>query len=417
MQSEIITIGDELLIGQTVDTNSAWMAKKLNAIGVSVFQITSVSDDVDHILSALRDASERSDLVLITGGLGPTKDDITKQTLCKYFDTHLVMHHDVRERIEAYFASRGLPALEVNKKQAEMPANATVVPNAKGTAQGMWFEKEGTVYVSMPGVPYEMQCIMEDHLLELIQKRFKRPHIEHYTIQTSGIGESMLAALVEDWENSLGAEGISLAYLPSPGIVKLRLTSIGEDKKAIQEKVQRKAEEFKHLAAKYIFGEGDDQIEEVVGKLLEQKEMTVSTAESCTGGTIASSITKRPGSSAYFIGSIVAYNDDVKINLLGVQAETLQKCGAVSAETVIEMAEGARKSLNTTFSVATSGIAGPDGGTQTKPVGLIYVAVSGPQGTVVEELKFSSDRDRNILRTTRSALSLLRIEILRCQAL
>lgn len=417
MQAEIITIGDELLIGQTVDTNSAWMAKQLNAIGVSVYQITSVSDESSHILNALKEAGERSDLVLITGGLGPTKDDITKQTLCQYFDTHLVMREDIRERIEAYFNARGIPVLDTNRKQAEMPAKATIIPNAKGTAQGMWFEKDNTVYVSMPGVPYEMKCIMEDHLLALIQQKFKRPHIEHHTIQTSGIGESMLADIIQDWENSLGAEDIRLAYLPSPGIVKLRLTSIGEDKITIQSKVLRKAGELKLLVSQYVFGEGDDQIEEVIGKLLEERQMTVSTAESCTGGTIASYITRRPGSSAYFLGSVVAYHNDVKMSMLGVKAETLEKHGAVSAETVKEMAEGVRKRLNTTFGVATSGIAGPGGGTETKPVGLIYVAVSGPQGTVIEELNFRSDRELNVLRTTRSALSLLRIEILRSQAL
>ena len=417
MQAEVITIGDELLIGQTVDTNSAWMAKKLNAIGVSIYQITSVSDEKEHILRALKDASERSDLVLITGGLGPTKDDITKQTLCQYFGSHLVMHDDIREKIEAYFASRGLPALEVNKKQAEMPSNATVVPNAKGTAQGMWFDEDDTVYVSMPGVPYEMKCIIEDHLLEMIEKRFDRPHIEHLTVQTAGIGESMLAEMISDWADSLDAEGISLAYLPSPGIVKVRLSASGENKSTVQEKVRRKADEFKSIAEEFVFGEGDDQIEDVVGKLLGAKNVTVSTAESCTGGNIAAKLTSRPGSSKYFQGSIVAYANEVKINQLGVLPSTLEAHGAVSPETVVAMAEGIRSNLNTTFGVATSGIAGPGGGSVEKPVGLIYIAVSGPKGTVTEELRFSSDRSTNILRTVRKALSLLRIEILGLETL
>ena len=417
MQAEIITIGDELLIGQTVDTNSAWMAKKLNAIGVSIFQITSVSDEKEHILQALKDASERSELVLITGGLGPTKDDITKQTLCQYFGSHLVMHNDIKEKIEAYFASRGLPALEVNKKQAEMPSNATVVHNAKGTAQGMWFDENETVYVSMPGVPYEMKCIVEDHLLDMIQERFERPHIEHLTVQTAGIGESMLSEMIADWADSLDAEGISLAYLPSPGIVKVRLSAKGERKAEVQEKMRRKANEFKQIAAEFVFGEGDDQIEDVVGKLLEDHQTTVATAESCTGGNIAAKLTSRPGSSAYFQGSVVAYSNDVKKQQLGVQEATLKEHGAVSLQTVSEMAEGVRAELNTTFGVATSGIAGPGGGTDEKPVGLIFIAVSGPKGTVTEELRFSSDRETNILRTVRKALSLLRNEILRLETL
>ncbi|MDG1779990.1 MAG: nicotinamide-nucleotide amidohydrolase family protein, partial [Flavobacteriales bacterium] len=331
--------------------------------------------------------------------------------------SHLVMHDDIREKIEAYFASRGLPALEVNKKQAEMPSNATVVPNAKGTAQGMWFDEDDTVYVSMPGVPYEMKCIIEDHLLEMIEKRFDRPHIEHLTVQTAGIGESMLAEMISDWADSLDAEGISLAYLPSPGIVKVRLSASGENKSTVQEKVRRKADEFKSIASEFVFGEGDDQIEDVVGRLLEERNATVSTAESCTGGNIAAKLTSRPGSSKYFQGSIVAYANEVKINQLGVLPSVLEAHGAVSRETVVAMAEGIRSNLNTTFGVATSGIAGPGGGSDEKPVGLIYIAVSGPKGTVTEELRFSSDRSTNILRTVRKALSLLRNEILGLETL
>lgn len=417
MNAEIITIGDEILIGQTVDTNSAWIARHLNAIGIHIRQITSVADTREHILWALAESEPRAELVIMTGGLGPTKDDITKQTLCEYFDTHLVMHDVIRERIEKWFEMRGIPVLDVNRKQAELPAACEPVPNTRGTAQGMWFERNGTVFVSMPGVPYEMQGIMTDHLIERFKRHFKAPHIEHHTIMTHGIGESLLADKVADWENSLEAEDIHLAYLPSPGIVKVRLSAVGKDKKAIQEKVFRKAQEFLDLAGEYVFAIGDHPIEEAVGEMLREKKLTLATAESCTGGGVAASLTKIPGSSDYFMGSVVAYHNRIKKEQLGVAQQTLDAHGAVSEQTVCEMAEGVRQRMGADFGLATSGVAGPAGGTDQKPVGLVWIAVAGPHRTVTEECRFGHDRERNIQRSIRRVLGLLRTEILAIESL
>lgn len=412
MKAEIITIGDEILIGQTVDTNSAFMAKRLNSIGIMVQEITSISDTREHILEALKEAGSRSDLVLMTGGLGPTRDDITKKTLSEYFDTPLVMHEDIRDRIEAFFNQRGIPVLEVNRMQAMLPEACRPVPNVRGTAQGMWFDREGTVFVSMPGVPYEMQGIVDDHLLQMLKERFQTPHVEHLTLMTHGIGESMLAELVADWEESLEHEQISIAYLPSPGSVKVRLTAVGTDAEKIIKKVREKADEFISLAGKYVFAESDEPIEQTVGRLLKDRGMTIACAESCTGGGIAASLTSIPGSSAYFKGAIVAYDNDVKVKMLGVDPKTLANLGAVSEEVVRQMADGARMKLETDFAVATSGIAGPDGGSEEKPVGLVWIAVSGPHGTKSGVFSFGRDRERNILRSIRSALGMVLNEIL-----
>jgi nicotinamide-nucleotide amidase len=412
MHAEIITIGDEILIGQTVDTNSAWMAKMLNGIGVSIHRITSIADEREAILTTLAEVGERAQLVLITGGLGPTRDDITKSTLCEYFETHLVMNDQVRERIEEWFERRGVPILEVNRKQAELPAACEVIENLRGTAQGMWFERDGVVYVAMPGVPYEMQGIVEMHLLDKIKARFERPHIEHHTMMTSGIGESLLSNMVADWEESLEAEGIHIAYLPSPGIVKVRLTAIGPDAAAIRTIVRKKAEEFEALAGHYIFGYNDEPLEAAVGRLLKERSLTAGCAESCTGGRIAAALAKHPGSSAFFLGGIVAYDNEIKKSLLGVDGEILAAHGAVSEATIRAMAEGGRKALGVDFVVATSGVAGPDGGSELKPVGLVWMAVAGPKRTVAWVQNFNSDRERNILRATQAALTLLKNEIL-----
>lgn len=412
MHAEIITIGDEILIGQTVDTNSAWMAKMLNGIGVSIYRITSIADEREAILTTLAEVGERSQLVLITGGLGPTRDDITKSTLCEYFETHLVMNDAVRERIEAWFERRGVPILDVNRKQAELPASCEIIENLRGTAQGMWFERDGVVYVAMPGVPYEMQGIVELHLLDKIEARFERPHIEHHTIMTSGIGESLLSNMVADWEESLEAEGIHIAYLPSPGIVKVRLTAIGPDAATIRTVVRKKAEEFEALAGSYIFGYNDEPIEAAVGRLLKERGLTAGCAESCTGGRIAAALAKHPGSSAYFSGGIVAYDNRLKQSLLGVDLEILTTHGAVSEACIRAMAEGGRTALGVDFAVATSGVAGPDGGSELKPIGLVWMAVAGPKRTVAWVQNFNSDRERNILRATQGALTLLKNEIL-----
>lgn len=412
MHAEIITIGDEILIGQTVDTNSAWMAKQLNAIGISIHQITSIADTREAILNALAQVNERADLVLMTGGLGPTRDDITKVTLCEYFETHLVMHDDVREGIEKWFEARGIPVLEVNRRQAELPAVCEVLRNQRGTAQGMWFEKEGTVFVSMPGVPYEMKGIVEEQLISKLIKHFERPHIEHCTLMTSGIGESLLADKVKDWEDSLDAEDIHIAYLPSPGVVKVRLSAIGNDMAAIQEKIQRKAKEFEEQVGEYVFGYNDMPLHEAVGNLLKEKGLTVSTAESCTGGRIAAALAEFPGSSAFFMGGVVAYADEAKINLLDVDADILAMNGAVSQAVIESMARGAQRRFATDFAVATSGVAGPDGGTEFKPVGAVWIAVANPNGVESVLHNFGGDRERNIVRAVQATLTLLRNEIL-----
>jgi nicotinamide-nucleotide amidase len=415
MHCEIVTIGDEILIGQTVDTNSAWMAKQLNSIGVFVEQITSIADTREAILTTLEEVGQRADLVLMTGGLGPTRDDITKTTLCAYFDTHLVMHHGIRERIEQWFERRGVPVLEVNRKQAELPASCVVLENLRGTAQGMWFEKDGTVYVSMPGVPYEMQGIVENHLLAKIKDRFILPHIEHCTIMTTGIGESLLADRVKTWEDGLDSKGIHIAYLPSPGVVKVRLTASGHDREAIRTAVRKEKEHFERLAAEYIFGYDDLPLEKAIGDLLKEKGRTLAVAESCTGGRIASSLTAFAGSSSFFWGGVVAYENQVKIDVLGVPPHAIETHGAVSEPVVLAMAEGARKRLKTDYALATSGVAGPSGGSTEKPVGTVWIALSGPNGTSATKHNFGADRERNIIRAMRTALNLLRAEILKEQ--
>ncbi|MEX2380385.1 MAG: CinA family nicotinamide mononucleotide deamidase-related protein, partial [Vicingaceae bacterium] len=311
MVAEIITIGDEILIGQTIDTNSAWMAKQLNAIGVDVGQITSIRDARPNILESLDEATKRADIIIMTGGLGPTRDDITKKVLCEYFDTELVQDPEVLARIENYFKSRGREVLESNRQQADLPKACTILDNFVGTASGMWFEKEGKVFISMPGVPYEMKHLLENQVLPRLKKKFKFPHIFHHTIMTEGIGESFLAELVKHWEDSLTEEGIKIAYLPSPGVVKVRLTVFGDDLKEIQAKVLRKAKEFESLVPNYVFGQNDQSAEEAIATLLKNSGKTVVTAESCTGGYLAHLLTATAGSSQYFLGSVIAYSNAV----------------------------------------------------------------------------------------------------------
>jgi nicotinamide-nucleotide amidase len=412
MYAEIITIGDELLIGQTIDTNSAWIAKELNLIGISLFQITSVADQKDRILKALEDASQRVSLVLITGGLGPTSDDITKPTLCEYFQTHLVMNNEVLEGIEAFFTSVGRPMLESNRQQAMLPAACTVLINNRGTASGMWFEKDKVVFVSMPGVPYEMKGIMEDHVIPKLQQLFDLPAIYHRTLLTQGIGESFLAEIIRDWELSLKKEDIKLAYLPSPGMVKLRLSAYGPHHEELKSKVDRKAEELKGIAGEFIFGENEESLESIVAELLKKTGRTLSIAESCTGGYLSHLITSIPGSSAYFQGSVVSYSNEIKQEVLGVAKSDLEKYGAVSSEVVEAMAKGVYIRFGSTYSLAISGIAGPDGGSDEKPVGLVWIALAGPDGISSHRFIFGKERSRNIRRAALMALDLLRKELI-----
>ena len=408
MQAELITIGDEILIGQTIDTNSAWMGKELNALGIQVSQITSIKDERNAIRSAIL-AAEKSaaKIILITGGLGPTKDDITKHVLCEYFETELVRNEEVLAKIQAFFKSRGREMLESNNMQADLPKDCTVLLNDMGTASGMWFEKGDTIFVSMPGVPYEMKHLMSDRVLPKILERFELPAIFHKTIMTEGIGESFLVELIKDWENSLVAEEIAIAYLPSPGIVRVRLTAQGQNKATLEEKVLRKANELHQLVPQYIFGEDDISLEEALAAALKAKGKTIATAESCTGGYIAHLLTSISGSSAYYLGGFVSYDNQVKIETLKVSKESIEDDGAVSKTVVEQMANGARNLLKTDFAIATSGIAGPDGGTEEKPVGTVWIAIASEKGVQAKKFLFEQNRERNIRRSAMAALSMV----------
>lgn len=431
MQAEIITIGDEILIGQIVDTNSVWMAQALNMAGISVKQISSVSDNREHILKALDEARSRADVILITGGLGPTNDDITKKTLCEYFNTKLRFDKKIYKDVEFLFRSRGYDVTPVNRAQAEVPENCIPIRNKNGTAPGMWFniplnppskgdisEWKTKILVSMPGVPYEMKAMMDEYVIPQLKTKLKLPFIFHKTILTQGIGESFLADLIKKWEDSLKAENIKLAYLPSPGTVKLRLSTSGSDEKKIKTIVNKKTEQLKKIIPQYIYGyetygEEPETIEQIVGKFLAEKKQTLSIAESCTGGYISHLITKVPGSSIYFQGSVISYSYEVKETELNVKPETLKKYGAVSKEVVEQMAKGVLKKFKTDYSIAASGIAGPAGGTTDKPVGTVWIALATKNKIIAEKFLFGNNRERNIHRSAISALNMLRKEILK----
>lgn len=409
-QVEIITIGDEILIGQIVDTNSAWMAVQLNHAGFHVAQITSVHDEEQHIIDALDAALERADVVLMTGGLGPTKDDITKQTLCRYFETKLVFDESVLKNIESFLARRSLPMNELNRSQANVPQFCTVIQNLVGTAPVTWFDKDGKVIVSMPGVPGEMKNVMSLEVIPRLQKQFNTPAIVHKTVIVSGYPESELALKIADWENAL-PENIHLAYLPTYGIVKLRLSGASEDDLALEFAINQQIASLTEILGNAIVAYEDVSLEVQVGNLLKDKNMTLATAESCTGGNIAHLITSVPGSSAYFNGSVVSYANDVKSNVLGVNAADIKEYGAVSETVVRQMAEGVRRLLKTDIAVATSGIAGPDGGTPEKPVGTLWMAVSTSTETVSRLFHFGTQRIPNIERATQAALLMLREQL------
>jgi nicotinamide-nucleotide amidase len=403
--AEIITIGDEILIGQIVDTNSAWMATELNLAGVKVNKITSISDNMEAIRTALSEAEKSADIVLITGGLGPTNDDITKKVLADYFgSTRMLMHEPSLRFIETFFAKRGITMNELNKQQAEVPDCCTVIPNSHGTAPGMWFEKGKTVFVSMPGVPSEMMKMLPG-VLALLKQKIALPEIFHKTLMTYGIPESELAMKIKEWENSLPRE-TALAYLPNIETgVKLRLSSYAPKGKLI---VEEQFERLYPVLGKYIYGYEPDTLESVLGEWLLEKGATVATAESCTGGRIAHRITSVSGSSAYFKGGVVAYSNEVKVNILGVSPVTLEKYGAVSSEVAKQMAEGARRTLNADYAVSTTGIAGPAGGTADKPVGLCWFGIAKPDGTKTFSRHFTNDRNGNIAAASSVALNALR---------
>lgn len=416
MIAEIISIGDELLIGQVVNTNASWMAEQLSLAGINVNQITAIADQKNAIKNALTASGRRSNIVFITGGLGPTKDDITKDTLCEYFDTRLAFNQEVYDHIIKLFHSRGLKITEQNRKQAEVPESCTSIRNSNGTAPGMWFEKSNVIYVSMPGVPFEMKAMMTDEIIPEITKKFNTDSIVHKTILTHGIGESWLAAKISDWESDL-SQDIRLAYLPQPGIVRLRLTAKGEDKKLLSAKVNQEIENLKTIIPDLIFGYNTETMEEVVGTLLNQNSLSVATAESCTGGYIAHLLTSVPGSSNYYKGSVVAYSNEIKEDILGVANQTIVDYGAVSETVVKEMASSIRKKFNTDFAISISGVAGPDGGTEEKPVGATWIGLATPSGVVARFFQFGEHRGRNIRRSALTALNILRLEILKEQSL
>lgn len=408
MNVHLLSIGDELLIGQTVNTNAAWMGKRLTEDGWRVSRVVTLSDDPDTIRHELDRALEAADAVLLTGGLGPTKDDLTKHVLAEHFGTELVMHEDIAAQIQAWFESRSVPFLEVNRLQAMLPRACTVLPNPLGTASGMWFERpSGKVVVSMPGVPYEMEGLMDNEVLPRLRTHFKLPTTLYETVVTAGIGESSLAALVADWEEALPAKGVSLAYLPSPGQVKVRLGVQGpaEDRTALTQLLKSEADAFVALAADHVIGRGNSGLPEAVLAMLQKRGQTVSTAESCTGGRIASMLTSVPGASASMWGGVVAYDNSFKQKILGVSSEALAEHGAVSEVVVKAMARGARKELGTDWAVATSGVAGPSGGTEEKPVGMVWMAVAGPKGERAWCHRFGSQRERIVQRASRRILT------------
>jgi len=409
MLAEIITIGDEILIGQIVDTNSAWMAGRLNGIGVRVKQISSVSDDRQHILTALKEAAGRADLILITGGLGPTKDDITKKTLCEYFGVGLVLNEDALANVERIFARlRGglTELLDVNRQQALVPENCEVIQNKNGTAPCMWFNEGGKIYVSMPGVPHEMMYLMEGDILPRLKSTFKLPAIVHYTILTAGEGESYLANRIADIEDSLPSH-IKLAYLPKLGQVRLRLSGYGEDEQLLTQEVKTYAGRIVERVNNVVVAEEDIPIEKAILNRMEKKGLTLSVAESCTGGYISYLFTQHPGSSKVFFGGAVTYSNASKQNILGVKGETLDCFGAVGEETAREMVEGALKNFKSDYAIAVTGIAGPDGGTPEKPVGTVFIAVANINKTIAKKLTFGNKRQQNIERSAISALNML----------
>ncbi|QCW99279.1 competence/damage-inducible protein A [Aggregatimonas sangjinii] len=412
MFAEIITIGDEILIGQIVDTNSAFIGKELNKIGVSVYQITSVQDDREHILKALKTAAKNAQIVICTGGLGPTKDDITKHTFCEYFDDHLVQDTSVLQHVEELFAKYiSTPISEVNRLQAMVPSKATILKNEFGTAPGMWIKENDTVFVSLPGVPFEMKGLMSNHVLPKIVEDFKRPHILHKTLVTYGKGESAVAEIIEDWENSL-PDFVKLAYLPSLGKVRLRMTAKGTDKAILENAVASASEKLYALIGDIIYGTEDEETIEVsVGKLFTMKKMTLATAESCTGGKIAEQITSVPGASAFFKGSVVSYATETKQDVLHVPKAMIETHSVVSEEVAMAMAMNVRKLLKTDFAISTTGNAGPTKGDSDAEVGTVYIGIATPTTTYAKRFNMGNHRVRIVQKAVNKGLEMIQKEI------
>jgi nicotinamide-nucleotide amidase len=407
MEATLVTIGDEILIGQVIDTNSAWMGQELNLRGIKVKETISISDTSEAIIDTLKSVFEKSDLILMTGGLGPTKDDITKKAITEYYGVGMAFHEPTFEWIQRFFKKLQKSTTEAHKEQCFMPVNATLLNNKMGSAPGMWFDEKGKVLVSMPGVPYEMKSIMEEEVFPRLKERFVSKPIVHKTILTIGEGETRIADQIEDFENSL-PENIKLAYLPNLGMVRLRLTATGEDEQMLNTLLDSKVKELQSLIPDLIFGYGTNTIQKAVGELFIKKGKTIATAESCTGGYLSHLITSVPGASAYFMGGTTPYSNQMKEKILNVKAETLSTFGAVSEETVIEMVKGALDLLATDIALSVSGIAGPGGGTPDKPVGTIWLAIGDKNKIETLKLQLGKDRLKNIQYTAITALNMMR---------
>jgi nicotinamide-nucleotide amidase len=414
MKCEIISVGDELLIGQTINTNASWLGEQLNNLGFTIAYGLVISDQKLDIVNALSQAEKRSDIVLITGGLGPTNDDITKHTLTVYFNTTLELDKEIEQNIIDYFTSRNLPILQTNKDQALLPKSCKVLSNSRGSASGMWFEKNGVIFISLPGVPYEMKGIMNDHVFtKLLALKGEGSVVINRTVRTHGMGESFLAEVIKSWENDLLKDDLKLAYLPSPGIVKLRLSIIGKDKSLLEEKLNHYISELNKLIPDQIYGYGNATMEGEVGNLLTAKNQTLSTAESCTGGNVSKMLTSISGSSSFFNGSIISYSNQSKSELLDVNEQNIEKYGAVSQQVVEQMAANIRLKFNSDYGISTSGIAGPSGGTTEKPVGTVWIAVANKDKVISKKLNLGYNRERNIYVSSLSVLNLLRLELLK----
>ncbi|MGS2740148.1 competence/damage-inducible protein A [Sinomicrobium sp. M5D2P17] len=414
MQAEIITIGDEILIGQIVDTNAAYIAAELNKTGISVYQVTSTQDNREHILKTLEEARHRTNIIIITGGLGPTKDDVTKHTLCEFFGDILVQDKKVLAHIEELFAKYiNTPISDLNRSQAMVPSGAEVLMNRYGTAPGMWFEKEGVVYISLPGVPYEMEALMQGEVLPRLRKNYDRPYILHRTIITYGMGESDIANIIADWENLL-PPFIRLAYLPQIGKVRLRLTAKGANKEFIESAVNEKVRELYALIGDIIYDvESDEPLEILLGKLLADKKKTLATAESFTGGMISGQMTSVPGASVYFRGGVVSYATETKVDVLGVSQELIDKHSVVSAEVAEAMAAGAQKLLKADFAVSTTGNAGPTKGDSDAEIGIVYIGIATPKGVYSHKFDFGNHREKVVNKAVNKTLEILWKEILK----
>ena len=414
MQAEIITIGDEILIGQIVDTNSAYISKELNNIGVAVYQITSVQDDKQHILKALAEAEDNADIIIVTGGLGPTKDDITKHTFCEYFDDILIQDDEVLKQVEFLFAKYfSVPISDVNRKQALVPSKAKVLKNRFGTAPGMWMEKNNKVFISLPGVPYEMKALMKEDVLSNLQEKFHFPYILHRTLLTYGLGESIIAARLENFEDDL-PKNFKLAYLPNLGKVRLRLSAKGIEKENVEAEMNKLVKELiNHVDDIFIGFEEDGAIEAVIGKDFTKNELTLATAESCTGGAIAKMLTSVAGASNYFKGSVVAYSVKIKQDILQVSSKTINEYSVVSEQVAKEMAKNCKRIFQTDYAIATTGNAGPTTDITDKSVGVVFIAIATPDKILVKEFNFGQPREKVIQRASNKSLEMLRKEILK----